>query len=94
MAGYALWLQHEASRAHTSPVYYLHKQGWYERRMDWFVKFMDVMDVREEDIAEAMRLSRLKEAYTETHFERIDTLGAAALFLRSVKTTRIGNTGT
>jgi hypothetical protein len=90
MAGYACWLQHEASRASTSPFYNLHKQGWYERRMEWFIKFMDVMEVREEDIAKEIRHSGITETYTE----KLDASIVAALFLRSVKATRMGNTGT
>lgn len=89
MAEYAIWLQHEALRANTSPFFGLHKQGWYERRMGWLIKFMDVMGVREENIAKAIESS----IRAETPTEKIDKSRVAALFLRSVKTARMGNTG-
>jgi len=81
---YALWLQHEVSRASTSSFYHLHKQGWYERRMEWLIELMDVMEISEEGIAKEIADIHV----TPPSAEKIDASRLAASFLHSVNVRR------
>jgi hypothetical protein len=81
MAGYAFWLEHEYSRIKTFPFTRLQREGWYERRISWFVELMDVMKVPADEIAQRMMETNI----TETRSEKIDRGGIIDHFLASVR---------
>lgn len=81
MGNYAIWLEHEYSRSTTSPFGKFQREGWYERRISWFVELMDVMQVPADEIAQKMSVTTI----TETRSEKVDRTGAIDHFLASVR---------
>ncbi|KAI3319693.1 hypothetical protein HD806DRAFT_508770 [Xylariaceae sp. AK1471] len=85
LAGYALWLEHERSRAGTSPFYNLHKPGWYERRIEWVVELMNSIGICEEEIATQVSKRDIRESKTEL----VDAAATAAAFLKSIRARKL-----
>jgi lipopolysaccharide biosynthesis regulator YciM len=84
MAEYAFWLQHERSRADKPLVRDFHKAGWFERRISWFLEFMDVMQVTFEMLEEEMR----RISATTIYPKKMDTREAVKTFFEAIKKAR------
>ncbi|KAH8892284.1 ankyrin [Thozetella sp. PMI_491] len=84
LATYALWLEHERTRQHTSEFYRLHKKGWYERRLASILALMDDLDITEVGIAKIME----SENMAETRTEKIEPKAVSASFINSIQSLR------
>ncbi|KAL7622449.1 hypothetical protein AAE478_007954 [Parahypoxylon ruwenzoriense] len=84
MAEYAVWLEGESFRSNVSPFSSLHRDGWYDRRINWLVELMDAMGVMADEIA---LLMNKKEEMLDRE-EGVDIGVIAASFLASIERRR------
>ncbi|RSL52449.1 hypothetical protein CEP54_010901 [Fusarium duplospermum] len=84
IAEYGFWLQHERLRADKPLVRDFHKTGWFERRISWFLEFMDVMEVTVEMLEKSMGSMYV----TETRTEKIDGGKTVRSFVEAIQKAR------
>jgi hypothetical protein len=89
MAQYAFWLEHEYSRIKTSPLGRLQREGWYERRISWFVELMNVMQAPADKIAQRM----METTITETRSEKVNQGDIIDHFLASIRINGVKTSG-
>lgn len=80
MAEYAFWLQHEVVRMRNTLSGMLFKEGWYERRLSWFVSLMNVMQIPQNTIIEKM----WEIDITESRSENVDQKAVVEQFSSSL----------
>ncbi|KAJ5884772.1 hypothetical protein N7495_009282 [Penicillium taxi] len=65
MAEYAFWLQHECSRTAMHQGKLPVRDGWYEKRISWFVEMIDIMKVPAQEIEKEIKKINLAESRSE-----------------------------
>ncbi|KAF4972880.1 hypothetical protein FSARC_651 [Fusarium sarcochroum] len=85
LAQYAFWLQHERYRSNSSFLPNFHPTGWFERRIFWFIEFINMMEVTDEMLEKAMGSIYVEETRTE----KVDPGGTVKSFLETLRKTRM-----
>ncbi|KAJ5690387.1 hypothetical protein N7462_004779 [Penicillium macrosclerotiorum] len=89
MAEYAFWLQHNLTRSRNNISSMYFKEGWYERRLSWFIDLMNVMQIPKDAIIKKMQRIDITESRAEM-VDQISIVENFSMSLNSLKTNSVG----